>query len=146
MHANIRPFWLLCFRWFAHLICPWEGSNYPIRSCNGPNGPKEPKLKKCACSLSLFSFFPSFISIPRRPLSSGPGGRRPPGKMRTSSPLPESGDHRWPVGCKPCHVHWVLTLVRLVCVRPGDVHFFQDHCHRYPLPTHPPIPYPYPMP
>ena len=28
------------------LIWPWQGSNYPSRSCNGPNGPKGPKFKK----------------------------------------------------------------------------------------------------
>ena len=27
------------------LIWPWEGSNYPFRFCNGPHGPKGPKLK-----------------------------------------------------------------------------------------------------
>ena len=27
-------------------IWPWEGSNYPSRSCNGPNGPKGPKFKQ----------------------------------------------------------------------------------------------------
>ena len=28
------------------VIWPWEGSNYPFRSCNGLHGPKEPKFKK----------------------------------------------------------------------------------------------------
>ena len=28
------------------LIWPWEGPNYPSRSCNGRNRPKGPKLKK----------------------------------------------------------------------------------------------------
>ena len=28
------------------LIWPWEGSNYPSRSCNGRNRPQWPKLKK----------------------------------------------------------------------------------------------------
>ena len=32
----VRPFW------FWH----WEGSNYPFRSCNGPNGPKGSKFNK----------------------------------------------------------------------------------------------------
>ena len=46
MGVIIRPFGLLCSRWFAHLIWPWEGSNYPSRSCNGPNGPKGPKFEQ----------------------------------------------------------------------------------------------------
>ena len=41
-----RPVWLLFHQWFAHLIWPWEGPNYPSRSCNGPNGPKRPKFKQ----------------------------------------------------------------------------------------------------
>ena len=28
------------------VIWPWEGSNYPSRSCNGLHGPKGPKFKK----------------------------------------------------------------------------------------------------
>ena len=28
------------------LFWPWEESNYPSRSCNGPNGLKGPKLKQ----------------------------------------------------------------------------------------------------
>ena len=30
------------------VILPWEGSNYPSRSCNGLHGPKGPKFKKKA--------------------------------------------------------------------------------------------------
>ena len=44
------------------------------------------------------------------------------------SPL-ELGDRCWPVGCEPGPVHWRFTLARPVWVYPGDVHFFQDHCH-----------------
>ena len=41
-----RPLWLFLHRWFAQLSFGhiWEGSNYPSRSCNGPNGPKGPKF------------------------------------------------------------------------------------------------------
>ena len=28
------------------MFWPWEGSNYPSRSCNGPYGPKGPKFKQ----------------------------------------------------------------------------------------------------
>ena len=43
----IRPFWLLFFSGGSPtFIWPWEGSNYPSQSCNGPNGPKGPKFKQ----------------------------------------------------------------------------------------------------
>ena len=45
---------------------------------------------------------------------------------------PEVGDSRWPVGCKPGHVHWGFTLTRPVWVHLGDVHFSQDRCHPPP--------------
>ena len=38
-------------------IWPWEGSNYPSRSCNGPNGPKGPKFKQNKRKAVIFSAF-----------------------------------------------------------------------------------------
>ena len=85
----IWPLKATFFRWFAHLIWPWEGSNYPFRSCNGPNGPKGPKFKQnkqtweCSRTLRLeepIVFCPLHTSSSPNPLfmQFGPGGSRPP--------------------------------------------------------------------
>ena len=34
----------------------WEGSNYPSRSCDGPNGPKGPKFDKTQIYSAYFGF------------------------------------------------------------------------------------------
>ena len=69
--------------------------------------------RMCKCSYTNpFLSSPNVIPYPLRPMSSGHGGRRPPGRQ-TSRSL-ELGDRRWPVGCEPGRVHWWFTLVRPV--------------------------------
>ena len=55
-------FYLDLFGYFSPVVCPllfllWEGPNYPSRSCDGPDGPKWPKLKKKKPSIYLISAF-----------------------------------------------------------------------------------------
>ena len=64
---HTQPVWLLFHQWSAHLFWPWEKSNYPSRSCNGPHGPKGPKFKQnkkryAACmKFAQDSTNPSFV-------------------------------------------------------------------------------------
>ena len=53
---TLLAFWLPFLGGSLTLIWPWEGSDDPFRSCNGPNGPKGSKLKKTAASIDLTSF------------------------------------------------------------------------------------------
>ena len=59
--------------------------------------------------------------IPQRPTCSGPGGRRPPGQRRPRAARRTVGGRRRLEGYVP---HG-----RGFWLRPGDVHFSQDHCH-----------------
>ena len=62
------------------LLWPWDGSNYPSRSCNGPDEPKGPKYKqnKQTKFTPLFSAY--LATFPRwfaRLCFGGPLGRDP---------------------------------------------------------------------
>ena len=63
--------------------------------------------------------------ITQCPVSSKPGGCRPPGKRQTSSRPQEWGDRRWLAGLESGREHGELTLSKTVWVHPGDVHFSQ---------------------
>ena len=72
-----------------------------------------------------------------------PGGRRPPGMRQTSCRPPELGGRRFPVGCKPDHVHWLQNNApvhsdQIGMGSPGQRQFLPGSpSPRYPTPYSP---------
>ena len=101
----------------------------PPRESHTKCGCKTSSHYSCITSVRLFVLTTCHPPSPRRPTSSGRGGRRPPGKMRTSSRPPGSWRPPPAGGMRSsCLMHWWLTS-RPGRFRPGDVHFSQVHCH-----------------
>ena len=127
-----QPFWLPFSWWFAHLFWPWEGSNYPSRSRDGPNGLKGPKFKQnkkvpslCHRSIFLFLPIPVFVSFIRH--SPSPKALCNPGMVDVVHRVrdrprvaPRNWESHWPAGLEPGREHWRLTLAKTVLFHTGD--------------------------
>ena len=78
--------------------------------------------------------------FPQRPMLSGPGGCRPPGKLQTSSHPPPPRKLASTPANRRDESHWRYALagylLAKVLVSPGDVHFSQDHLFPPPV-VHP---------
>ena len=123
------------------LLWPWDGSNYPSRSCNGLNGPKRPKFEQNRLkTVGIDQPVRPFVLSTRDPPS--PNALRNPDLVDVAHR--NRGDLELPAGqlaAAKGRSHSLFALVAylmaVVLVCPRDVHFSQDHCYLIPYPIAP---------